>query len=100
QTCALPIFHALRRAQDTRAGDPSELLEMRLGSRVEGDRSEAPVGGGDEERADRGVDDVDAEVDELQRESRVANATVEVGGDGHSRFLLLRSLRTPGGAAC
>ena len=71
--------HALRRAQDTRAGDPCELLEMRLGSRVEGDRSEALVGGGDEERADRGLDDVEAEVDELQRESRLAKATVEVG---------------------
>ena len=55
------------------------LIAMRLGSRVEGDRSEALVGGGDEERADRGLDDVEAEVDELQRESRLAKATVEVG---------------------
>ncbi len=48
--------------------------------------------------ADRRVDDVEADVDQAERRRGVAEAAVEIGGDGHDE-ILLRMRRTPVDAA-
>ena len=64
------------------------------GIRVEPDRGDAAIGGCDEELADRRVDDVVADVDEVERRGGVSETAVEVGSDGHE-VILLRMRRTP-----
>ncbi len=55
---------------------------------------DAAIGGCDEELADRRVDDVEADVDEVERRGGVSETAVEVGSDGHE-VILLRMRRTP-----
>ena len=57
----------------------------------------APVGGGNEQRPDRAVDDVVAGVEQASLDRGGAEAAVEIGGDGH--VILLRKRRTPEEAA-
>ena len=82
-------------AEDAGPGDASDLLERRVGvaAGIEGDPEQAAVGRGDEQRADGAVDDVVAGVEELRLDGGVAEAAVEIGGNGHA--ILLRSRRTP-----
>ena len=82
-------------AEDARPCDASDLLQSRVGvaSGVEGDPEQPAVGRGDEQRADGAVDDVVAGVEELGMDGGVAEAAVEIGGNGHA--ILLRSRRTP-----
>ena len=54
---------------------------FRLG--VEEDAAEATVGRSDEQRADRRLDDVEADVEEALRGSGLAEAVVEIRRDGH-----------------
>ena len=58
-------------------------------------RSEAAT----KQLADRRVDDVEADVDEAEGRGCLAEAAVEIGGDGHV-VILLRMRRTPVDAAC
>ena len=61
---------------------------MQLGLGVEEDAGEAAVGRGDEQRADRRLDDVEADVEQALRGCGLAEAAVEIRRDGHgsSRF--------------
>ena len=68
---------APRRAQDARAGDACEPLDPLL-VRLERDRRETAVRGGDEQLADRRVDDVEADVDEAEGRRCLAEAAVEI----------------------
>ena len=67
---------------------------MVVGLAVEGDGGDPTLRRGDEQGADRRVDDVEAQVDETQRSGCVAEAAVELGRDGHEA-ILLRRRRTP-----
>ena len=69
---------------------------LRVG--VERDPHDAAVGGRDEQRADGGVDDVETGVEQAGPHRGLAEAVVEVWGDGHE-LLLARSRRTPADAA-
>ena len=68
-----------RRAQHARTRDPCEAVELGVRVALERDRGEALSGGRDEERADGRLDDVEADVDEVERHRGVAEAAVEVG---------------------
>ena len=83
-----------RRAQDADAEEARELLLLALG--VEPDAAEPAVGRGDEQLADRRLDDVVADVDEPLANCGGAELRVELRCDAHT-FLL--SLRTPEEAA-
>ena len=61
-------------------------------------RSRPRVGGRDEERADRAVDDVVARVEHAAADGGLAEAPVEIGGNAHASFSFLRR-RTPEEAA-
>ena len=76
---------------------------MQLGLGVEEDAGEAAVGRRDEQRADRGVDDVEADVEQARRGCGLAEAAVEIRRDGHEILpgscAAERSRRTPDEAA-
>ena len=76
---AARVVDAPRRAKNARAADPREPLEVVVRVGIEPDRGDATVGRGDEELADRRVDDVEADVDEPERRGRLAEAAVEIG---------------------
>ena len=82
-----------RDAEDARAGDPGQPLELLLGIGVVRDPREAAIGDRREERAELAVDDVVGGVEHPGPGGGVAEALVEIGGNGH--WALLRSRRTP-----
>src|SRR5262245_9840118 len=79
---------APRRSEDAWAGDSCEPLEPVARIVVERDRGEAAVRRSDEEFADRGVDEVEADIDQAERRGGVAEPQVEIRGDGHEVILL------------
>ena len=86
-------------AENARAPDAGEPLEVLGRVGVEPDRGDASIGGGDEELADRRLDEVVSDVDQSEGRGCLAEAQVEVGGDGHE-LILLRMRRTPVDVAC
>ncbi len=96
---AARVLDAPRGAENARAADAREPVEIVGWIGVEPDRGDTSIGGGDEELADRRLDDVVADVDEPERRGCLAEAAVEVGGDGHE-VILLRMRRTPVDVAC
>ena len=86
------------RAQDARAERARQPLEVQLGIGVEEDAGEPAVGRGDEQRADRGVDDVEADVEEPLGRCGLRGSA---GRDQARRSWILpvRSRRTPDEAA-
>ena len=74
---------ASRRARAAPAHQPRELLQVELRLGVEVDAGEAAAGGGDEQGADRRVDDVEADVEQAFRRGGVAEAAVEIRRDAH-----------------
>ena len=91
----------LRGAQDTRAEEPREQLELRLRLRVEADAAEPALRDADEQRPDRRVvENVVGHVEVARRGGSRAEAVVEDGGDcGHRCSFSFRSRRTPAEAA-
>ena len=87
-----------RGAQDPAARQPGETVELTVGICVERDSQEPLLGRRDEQRTDRRVDDVEAGVEQAGPRGGLAEAAIEVGGNGHP-FLLARSRRTPVDAA-
>ena len=70
-------------AKDAWAERARERVELLLGVWAKPDAAEATLGGGDEQRADRRVDDVEAHVEQAFRGGGLAEAAVELGRDGH-----------------
>src|SRR5580765_1550562 len=90
----------LRRAQHAHAEVARELLELALRVRVVGDPAEPARARGDEQRADRRVDEVEGGVEQALRGGGVAEATIEFGGNSVHESSFCRNRRMPAEAAC
>src|SRR5206468_10962259 len=88
-----------RRAQHAHAERLREAVELALGVRVVRDSAEATLGRRDEQRADRGVDQVVGDVEQVLARGRVPEATVEFLREGSHWVSFRRSLRMPAEAA-
>ena len=77
-----------------------EAFEVVLGLGVEVDAGEPAIGRRDEQRPDRGVDHVEADVEQVLVSRGLAEAAVELWGNGVGHAVLSwRSRRTPDEAA-
>ena len=88
-----------RRAQHAHAEQPGEPLLLGRGVGVVLDLAEPVVGDGHEQAADGRVDHVVGDVEQPLGGGGVAEAAVELAGDGHVDSFLRRR-RTPDDAAC
>src|SRR4029077_5887480 len=89
-----------RRAQHAHAEVARELFELALRVGVVGDPAEPARARGDEQRADRRVDEVEGGIEQALRGGRVAEATIEFGGNSVHESSFCRSRRMPAEAAC
>ena len=89
-----------RGTQDAHTERAREPLGLLLGLGVVGDAAEPALGRGDEQFADRRVDEVVCDVEQVLARGGVAEATVEFCGDGGHWPSFRRSLRMPAEAAC
>src|SRR5713101_3965062 len=94
------LVDRLRRAQDARAERACEVLHLALRLGVVGDPAKPRIGRGDEQRAERRVDQVVCDVEQALLGGGGAEARVELVRDGHWSPSFLRSRRIPDDAAC
>ena len=94
------LVYGLRRAQDPRSEHPGEPLDLAFGLRVVRDPAKAGAGPGNEQRAERRVDEVVRDVEQALVGRGRAEARVELVGDGHEGPSFLRRRRIPDDAAC
>src|SRR3954470_14427223 len=90
----------LRRAQHAHAKGAREQFELALRVGVVGDPAEPVRARGDEQRADRRLDEVEGDVEQALRSCSLAEATIELGGDSVHESSFCRSRRMPAEAAC
>ena len=93
------LVHRLRRAEDARAERACEPLHLALRLGVVRNPAEPGLGSRDEQRAERRVDEVVRDVEQLRFGGGRAEARVKLSGNAHSPSFL-RSRRIPADAAC
>ena len=86
-------------AQNAGAERAGQRLELAFRVGVERDPADAGGRHGDEQGADRRLDDVVGDVEEALGGGALAQLAVELGGEGHGWTLLSRRRRTPEDAA-
>jgi hypothetical protein len=96
---ALRLVERLRDAEEPGAEVARERLEVALGLGVELDAAEAAIRRRDEQCADRRVDEVVRDVEQMLACSGVAKTEIEFGRNGSQWASFRRNLRMPADAA-